>query len=257
MKKIFVMIVALILSLFTFTGCTPKKQLICYTNSGFPPFEYTQGTKVVGVDMEIAQAIADKLGYELVIKDVQFESIVAGIAEDNAIGAAGITVDAERAEKVDFSTTYFTAKQWVIYTKGSLTTDADGAVDPAQMKGKKLGVQTGTSGSFLAEDGVAEGGIFEGGSVEYYNDALVATLAIGSGCDFVIIDSVVAQQIVAKSSNTNLACAEIAGAEPESYAIAVKKGNADLLKVVNEVVDKMIKDGTIDALVNKHSQGQA
>lgn len=256
MKKIIITLLTLILavSLFAFTGCNKKETLTVYTNSGFPPFEYTQGTDVVGVDMDIAKAIADELGMELDIKDVTFESVIAGISGDNTIGLAGLSITPDRAAVVDFSIPYYNTIQYVIYPStgaGTLTVNVDNKVDGSQLAGKDLGVQTSTTGDTLATDESVSGGLFEGATVKQYDDALVATDAIGSGCDYVIIDHLTAVQIVANS--TGFSCSEIQGLTIEYYAVAVKKGNTELLATVNAVIQKLLDDGTIEQWLEDHA----
>ena len=146
MKKALVLLLILIIavSLFMFTGCKnqdEKGKLYVYTESGFPPFEYPSGNDIVGVDIEIAKTIADRLGMELVVKDVNFEAILAALTDDNAIGLAGLTITPDREEEVDFSIPYFEAVQYVVYKEGTLTLDENSMVSGAQLKNKVIGTQ--------------------------------------------------------------------------------------------------------------------
>lgn len=248
MKKVVVLVLALIMAfgLFALTGCNNKeKELIVLTESGFPPFEYPDGEKIVGVDMEIAEELGKALGMKVVVKDVSFDSICAGITEDNAVGLAGITVTPGREESVDFSHIYWKSKQAIIYKTGTLTPDANGVISCNTLVGKTVGVQTGTTGDFLVQDVCGED------APKQYQNAVIAASDIGTGCDYVVIDNVVAKNIVAK--NPGLSYANL-DAEEEPIAIAVKKGNAKLLNEVNKVLDKLIADGKIDEFMIKHSK---
>lgn len=255
MKKILVVILALVMavSLFVFAGCKKKETLYVYTNSGFAPFEYTQGTEVVGVDIEIAKAIAKELDMKMVIKDVPFESVLAGITDENSIGLAGLTITEKRAQSVDFSIAYYgDAIQYVIYPDNELTTDEDLMVTADQLKNKTLGVQTGTTGALIAGDESETDGLFEGATVKEYDDAHTATLAIGVGCDYVIIDRLTALQLV--SENEGLEASQIAGMDDEEYGVAVKKGNTELLEVINTVIERLLDEGKIAQWIEEHSK---
>ncbi len=255
MKKILIILLALVLagSLFVLTGCkNDKETLVVYTESGFAPFEYAKGTEIVGVDIEIAKAIAEELGMKLEIKDVAFDSIIAGINENNAIGLAGITITQKRAETVDFSIPYYgDAIQYVIYPTGALTPDEELLVSGEQLKNKKLGVQGGTTGDTVATAEAVAGGKFAGATVKNYDNAYVAVNDIGQGCDYVIIDRLTAIQLVA--NNEGLACSQIADLEAEEYGIAVKKGNTELLTKINAILEKLLEDGKIDQWLEEHS----
>lgn len=249
MKKVLVLVLVAIMavSCFAFAGCgkTEQKELIVYTESGFPPFEYPDGDQIVGVDMDIAAAIAKELNMKLVIKDVSFDSICAGIQEDNALGLAGITINEERAKTVDFSKTYWTSKQAVIYKTGALMPDANGVISCDVLVGKKVGVQTGTTGDYLVQDVCGED------APKQYSNAVIAATDIGSGCDYVVIDNIVAKNIVAKT--TGLSYSDL-DAEEEPLGIAVKKGNTELLNKVNTILEKLIADGKIAEFMVKHSK---
>ena len=121
-----------------FAGCSSDKKttLVMATNAEFPPYEYREGDSIVGIDVEIAQAIADDLGLELVIEDMAFDSVIAAVQSGKAdIGAAGLTVDEDRLQNVNFSDPYTTAAQVVIIKDGSPVDSPDDLV------GKKVGVQ--------------------------------------------------------------------------------------------------------------------
>ena len=264
--------VTLMLSAFVLTSCKEenagdkegtKKVLTVYTNAEFPPFEYLADNKPVGVDMQIAQAIADELGMELSIQNVKFDTILTSISSGKGdLGIAGITVTPERAESVDFSNNYATSTQYILYKDGAnITTIED-------LAGLKIGVQLGTTGDFIISDeingvddeetgehvkGVLEG---TGATVTQYNSAADAAVNMNTGkVDVVVIDKLPAE-IVAKQYE-NFKTIELVYADgsktDESYAVAVKKGNKDLLNAVNRVIDRLIDDGSIDKWIIEHT----
>ena len=148
------------------TESTTTETLVMATNAEFPPYEYWEGEKVVGIDAEIAEAIAEELGMELKIEDMAFDSIITAVTSGKAdIGAAGMTVTEDRLENVNFSDTYATATQVVIVTEDSDITSPDDLV------GKKVGVQLGTTGDIYAED-------IEDATIERYNKGFDAVQAL-------------------------------------------------------------------------------
>lgn len=247
MKKIIALVLCLMLALCCFSACGTNDEdtLIVYLESGFPPFEYPDGENIVGVDVDIANAIGEKLGMKVVIKDVSFDSICAGISENNACGISGITINDERKENVDFTSPYYYSQQAIIYKKGTLTPNSNGVISTDVMVGKTIGVQTGTTGDFLVQDVCGEEG-----AKGYYN-ALIATQDIGTGCDFVVIDNVVAKNIVA--NNEGLECADL-DVDEEPLGIAVKKGNTELLNKIEAVLQELIKEGKIEEYMIKHAE---
>lgn len=246
MKKLIALVLCVIVALVAFSACGTKSEetLIVYLEAGFPPFEYSdEGGQIVGVDVDIANAIGEKLGMKVEIKDVSFDSICAGLTEDNACGISGITINEDRKKNVDFTSPYFTSKQAVIYKKGELT-PVNGVISTDVLVGKKVGVQTGTTGDFLVQDVC-------GDDTKQYTNALVATQDIGTGCDYVVIDNVVAKNIVA--SNVGLEYADL-DAEEEPLGIAVKKGNTELLNKIEKALQELIAEGKIDEYMVKHSK---
>lgn len=264
--------VTLMLSAFVLTSCkeektsdnnNSKKVLTVYTNAEFPPFEYLADNKPVGVDMQIAQAIADELGMELQIQNVKFDTILTSISSGKGdLGIAGITVTPERAESVDFSNNYATSTQYILYKDGaSITTIED-------LAGLKIGVQLGTTGDFIISDeisgvdneetgehtkGVLEG---TGATVTQYNSAADAAVNMNTGkVDVVVIDRLPAEIVAGQYDNfktVELVYADGSKTD-ESYAVAVKKGNKELLDTVNKVIDRLIDDGSIDRWIVDHT----
>ncbi len=208
------------------------------TNAAFEPYEYHEGDEIVGIDVEIAQAIAEKLGLTLQVEDMEFDSIIAAVNSGKAhIGAAGMTVTEDRLKNVDFSDPYTTATQVIIVQEGSDITGAD------DLAGKKIGVQLGTTGDIYASD-------VEGAEVEQYNKGMDAVQALANGSiDAVVIDNEPAKQFVSKAEGLKILEEEFA---VEEYAIAVAKGNAELLDDVNKALDAIIADGTVKGIIDKY-----
>lgn len=275
MKKIFAVILSVCMLACVATGCGSaadrqnvdaiKKagELVVYTNSGFAPYEYPSNGSVVGVDMEIAQAIADKLGVKLVVEDVNFETILTAVqGGKGALGIAGITVTPERAESVDFSDTYATSIQYII-------TPADKPVEKLEdLAGYEIGVQTGTTGSFTVDDAIkgteddngnhVKGALEDTNAkmVEYENAFLAAVALDAKKIDAVVVDKLPAE-IISKQYEGKFTIVELVYADgsktDEQYAIAVAKGNDSLRELVNEVLKELKDAGKIDEWIVEHS----
>jgi len=253
MKRVLIYILALVVVL-SFMGCSTKidtmkriketKKIIWGTNAAFPPFEMRQGDEVIGIDAEIAKRIADKLGVELVVEDMEFDALLPALVSGKIdFIAAGYTVDPDRAEQVLFTDTYFTAVQVIIVMK-----DNQEIKGPEDLKGKKIGVQNATTGDLVASK-------IEGAEVKRYNNGMEAVMDLKNGnIDAVIIDNLPAQMLAQK--NPEVKILEESPSEEEEYAIAVRKGDTELQKVINEVLAEMKNSGEIDELVKKYSLGE-
>ncbi|MBQ6637218.1 MAG: basic amino acid ABC transporter substrate-binding protein [Lachnospiraceae bacterium] len=245
MKKVFVSILALSLGVLTVfgTGCTKKQtELIMATNAEFPPYEYYDGDKIVGIDAEIAQAIADELGATLVIEDMQFDSILASVQTGKAdMGVAGMTITEDRLQNVDFSIPYATAMQVIIVPEDSDITTPD------DLAGKTIGVQLGTTGDIYADD-------IEDATIERYNKGFEAVSALTQGkVDAVIIDNEPAKVFVSQNEGLKVVSEEFT---IEEYAIAIKKGNTDLLNQVNDAISKLQESGKLQEIVDKYIKAE-
>lgn len=165
------------------------------TNAEFPPYEYYEGDKVIGIDAEIASAIADKLGMKLVIEDMAFESIIPAVTSGKIdMGMAGMTVTEERLQSVDFSTSYAKGVQVVIVVEGSEIQD----VEDLQKGGLTIGVQSGTTGDLYATWDLEDEGL---ATVQRYNKGADAVQALVTGkVDCVIIDNEPAKSYVAANN---------------------------------------------------------
>ena len=218
-------------------------KLIMATNAFFPPYEYYEGETIVGIDAEIAKAIADKLGLELVIENMEFNSIITAVTTGAAdFGLAGMTVTEDRLKEVDFSISYASGVQSVIVKDGSTIT----SVDDLSVEGAtyKIGVQLGTTGDIYASDE------FGADRVTQYNNGNEAVLALLNGdVDCVIIDNEPANSFVA--ANEGLAILEGAYAE-EDYAACFAQDNDTLRDAVDKAIKELIVDGTIDAIIEKY-----
>ncbi len=224
-----------------FTTVTPGK-LTMATNAFFRPYEYYEGDKIVGIDAEIAEAIANKLGLELVIDNMEFDTIITAVTTGAAdFGLAGMTVTEDRLKEVDFSTSYAKGVQVIIVKEGSEITSYD--VLAAEGATYKIGVQLGTTGNIYADDEF-------GDRVVPYNNGNQAVLALQSGdVDCVIIDNEPAKSLVA--ANEGLTILESTYAD-EDYAACFAKDNDALLDAVNAAIEELIMDGTIDAIIEKY-----
>jgi len=219
------------------------KTLVMATNAEFPPYEYYENSEVIGIDVEIAKAICDELGYELEIEDIAFDSIIAEVTSGKAdFGMAGMTVTEERMQSVSFSDSYTTANQVVIVAEDSDITSID------DLSGKLIGVQTGTTGDIYATDDHGDE------NIERYNKGAEAVAALSQGkIDAVIIDNNPASVFV--SENEGLKILETSYAE-EEYAIAISKDNTELLDEINTALSTLKDNGTLDEIVAKYIQAE-
>ncbi len=221
------------------SGDSAKKEtLIMATNAEFPPYEFHEGDEVVGIDADIAAAVAEELGMELKIEDMAFDSIITAVNSGKAdIGAAGMTVTEDRLENVDFTDTYATATQVIIVKEDSAITGPD------DLAGKKIGVQLGTTGDLYADD-------IEDAEVERYNKGFEAVQAVQQGkIDAVVIDGEPAKEFVKDAEGLKIL--DEAFTE-EEYAIAVKKGNDELKENINKALATLKDSGKLDEIVAKY-----
>lgn len=244
-----------------------------YTNAYFAPFEYYDGTDIVGVDVDIMNMVGEKLGRKVTYTNVEFGTIIDTVSSGKLadVGAAGITITAARQELVDFSDPYFTSVQYVVYPAGSMEIDGtEGDVDYIlwdSLADKKIGVQTDTTGDIYVDleinsDGSADYDEYTGvlygteTSQTRYDSAQLAVDAVGAGqIDVVVVDYLPASYIVEKNSGYECAALYYGGDEPspteEQYAICVTKGQDELLAAINGVLAELGEDG-INDLVMEH-----
>ena len=251
MKKTIALLLALIM-VFALVSCGSKTKtaesgkLTMATNAQFPPYEYYEGEAIVGIDAEIAGAIAKKLGLELVIEDMEFDSIIEAVKSGKAdIGMAGMTVTPEREEVVNFTASYATGRQVVIVTEDSAITSVDDLfADGANFV---IGVQRNTTGDLyttwdLEDEGKA--------TIDRYGKGADAVQALLTGkVDCVVIDNEPANAFVAETSGLKILDTEYV---LEEYAAAMSKDNKELFEAVNKALEELIADGTVAAIVNKY-----
>lgn len=243
------------------TAADTKTTLIMATNANFPPYEYKEGNGYAGIDVEIATEIAKKLGMTLEIKDVEFGSIVAGVQTGKYdIGMAGMTVNDERKQQVNFSDSYAKGIQVVIVKEGSeyksvddfFVLDAEGN-HTAVKEGVLVGVQQNTTGDIYCSDTLEKFGFGED-KVKRYSNGADAVAALASGkLSAVVIDDQPAKEFV--KANEGLTILEGSYAD-EDYAIAVGKENSELLEKINKALKELTDDGTIAKIVAKYIKAE-
>ena len=215
-------------------------KLTMATNAAFPPYEMTTDAgEFEGIDIDTAKAIAEKLGLELQIDDMDFDAALLSVQQGKAdIVMAGVTVTDERKAVMDFSDSYATGIQSII-----VPNDSDIA-SPDDLAGKKIGTQRGTTGYIYCSDD------FGDENVVAYDDGLTAVQALNNGqVDAVVIDNAPAQEFVA--ANPGLKILDTAYAQ-EDYAIGVAKGNTQLLDAINGALEELTADGTIQSIIDKY-----
>lgn len=244
MKKLFTTLLASVMCIAALTACGnkgTKDVLVVGTNAAFPPFEYVgDDGQPDGFDIALIKAIGEKLGMEIEVQDMEFESLVTAIGSKIDAAIAGMTIDEERLKSVDFSEPYYDAIQYVIVLKDSEIKGAD------DLKNKTIGVQLATTGNNIADE-------IEGATVKSYNKGVDAVNDLINGrVDCVIIDKNPAMVFTEKFADKLTA---IDGAEfdfeTEQYAIALPKGS-DMVEKVNQALADLKEDGTFDALVAQY-----
>ena len=235
MKKVILFIFIILF----FSACTrDKNELIMVTEAGFAPYEYYENGEIVGVDIDIAREIANELGKKLVIKDIDFHSIINEVKTGTAdFGAAGISYSDERAKEVDFSINYAVSKQVVIVNDNSNIKIDD-------LENKKIAVQLGS----IADTYVTEK--YKNAEIVRQKKYLAAIEDLKTKkVDCVVMDELPANEIL--NSNSGLKILE-GSLTNDSYGMIVKKGNKELLDAINKVLNKLKNDGTIDKYIINH-----
>ena len=215
-------------------------KLIMSTNAAFPPYEMTTDSgEFEGIDIETAQAIADKLGLELQIDDMDFDAALLAVQQGKAdMVMAGVTVTDERQNVMDFTDSYATGIQSIIVKEDSDIASVD------DLAGKKIGTQRGTTGYLYCSDD------FGDENVVAYDNGLTAVQMLNNGqVDCVVIDNAPAKEFIA--ANPGLKLLDTAYVE-ESYAIGIGKGNTELKDAINTALEELKADGTLQAIVDKY-----
>lgn len=253
MKKYLALLLAAIMAL-SLAACastskteeTASAKLTMATEATFPPYEYYDGDAIVGIDVEVAQAIAEKLGMELEVTDIAFDSIIPGIQTGKYdMGMAGMTVTDERKEQVNFSDSYATGVQVVIVKDDSPITSVDDLF--ADGASTVVGTQAGTTGFIYATSDIEDVGL---GTVKSFGKTTDAVEALKNGqVDCVILDNEPAKALVAANEGLHILDTEYA---VEDYAIAIAKENTDLLEKINKALSELTADGTLQSIVDKY-----
>ena len=255
MKKLTALVLAALMICVMIAGCNSAKtnkyntleagKLIMSTNAAFPPYEMTDDNgDYIGIDVEIAKAIADKLELELAIENMGFTAALEAAQEGKSdMVMAGVTVTDDRLLVMDFSDSYATGIQVVIVTEDSEITSID------DLEGKMIGTQMGTTGYIYASDTPENGGYGEDMVIPYDN-GISAVMALKNGqVDAVIIDNAPAKEFVKNNPGLKILDGEWV---TENYAIGFAKGNTELIDAVNSALAELIADGTVQKIVDKY-----
>ena len=237
MKKI----ILFIFMLFLLVGCGKNNnEIVMVTEAGFAPYEYYDSGQIVGVDIDIAKEIAKEMGKELVIKDVSFDSIINEVKTGKAdFGAAGISYSEERAEEVDFSINYSVSKQIVIVKDNSSITNIN------DISNKKIAVQLGSIADTYVTDN------YKNADIIRQKKYLAAIEDLKSNkVDAVVMDELPAKEIINSNSGLKILDGSLTN---DSYGMIVKKGNSEMLSVINKVLDRLIQEGKIEQFVINHT----
>ena len=240
MKKM----IALLAALMMVCGCAlaSAEPLYYATNPEYPPFEYVENEQVVGYDVDLINAIGEKIGVEFLPESMAFDAVVSAVQTNpNMIGLSGISITEERKLSIDFSDGYIDAGLVVI-----MKADA-GFATVDDLKGKLIGVQLGTTSDFKAEE------ITGAENVQTYNSFINAVMDLqGNQIDAVIVDGPVGQAILASLNDPTLVIADIDLGAADWYGIAVNKQNTELLDKINDALAELKAEGFMETLAAKY-----
>ncbi|NLB82087.1 MAG: basic amino acid ABC transporter substrate-binding protein [Clostridiaceae bacterium] len=261
LKSITLLLVSSLIAV-TFIGCSndtsspstkvdapPAATLVMGTNAEFPPFEFVgDNGQPDGFDVALVKEIAKRMDAEIKIENMEFKSLIGSLGNGKIdLVAAGMTVTEERKKEVDFTQAYFTANQMIIIPTG------DSIKSASDLKDKVVGVQEGTTGDIIISEDDVEVKEYNVKEVKRYKKGIDAVMdLVNDRIDAVVIDSNPAKEYVA--SNEGKIVAIQSGMETEEYAMAVKKGNTELLEKVNAALTEIKEDGTYDKLVKEYIQ---
>lgn len=241
MKKVFKLLVIFSISFLLFGCKKDDNKLVMVTEAGFAPYEYRDSSGIVGVDVDIAREIAKSMGKELEIKDVAFDSLINELNSGKAdFAAAGMSINEERKKEVDFSIEYVSSKQVIVVRKGynSIKSIND-------LKNKTITVQLGSvADSYVSKE-------FKDAKIVRQKKFLGAAEDVkASKADCIVMDELPAKELVKNNSELTILNINLF---TDKYAIAVKKGNTELLNKINEVLERLIEEGKIEEFVINHS----
>lgn len=243
-KKVISFMLATAMIAAMFTGCGKKSDtLIVGTEAGFAPYEYMKGDKVVGIDMDISKAIADSMGKKLQIKNMNFDGALLAVQKGTIdFVAAGVSISAERKKKMDFSIPYVDSTEVVVVNKANPAVDK---ADAKSLAGKVVAVQMGNIADIWVENNV------KAKEEKRYTKFAQAAEDLKNGkVDCIVMDQYPAEDLV--KSNSDLAILD-GTLFQDKYAIAVKKGNKELLDKINAVIKDLQKNGKIEEFTKNHS----
>ena len=238
MKKIFILMISILL----LTGCKKDDNtIVMVTEAGFAPYEYYENGEIVGVDIEVATEIANALGKELIVKDIAFDFIINELKSGKAdFAAAGMSITEERLKEVDFSIKYTTSKQVVLVNKNSAIKSIDKIYE------KKIAVQLGSVADLYFTENYPNANLVRQKKYLSMTEDLKA-----NKIDLIVMDYLPARQIAEKNSDLKILEGYVF---EDSYGIAVKKGNEELLKTINEVLEKLMNENKIEEYIIKYSE---
>jgi len=244
--KLISLVLCLVLAVALLSGCGSAKKaeathLVVATNVAFPPYEYYENEKAVGIDIDIMQAICDKLGYTMEVADMEFGSVITSVAAGKAdVGVGAITITEERAKSVHFTTSYSTGIQSVIVTDNSPITSLE------DLSGEDviIGVQADTTGDIYAT------GDFGEEHIARFNKGADAVQALLTGkCTAVIIDDSPAKTFVDQNSGLQILPTSYA---EEAYGFEISYDKNDLYDAINGALEELLKDGTVQSIIDKY-----
>ena len=219
-------------------AASDKKTLTMATNAEFPPFEYLEGDQIVGADVDMAKAVAEKLGYELEITNLDFDAALAGVSTGKYdVAVAGITASEERKKSMNFSDNYFVASQSIVVTADSAIKGKD------DLEGKTISCQEGTTGEqYLLDNNY---------TVQSFKTGAEGISALTTGkVDALVIDNAVAKALSAEQNGATVVLDE--ALTDESYAIALQLGNDELTSKINEALKELKADGSLAKIFEKY-----
>ena len=219
-------------------AASDKKTLTMATNAEFPPFEYLEGDQIVGADVDMAKAVAEKLGYELEITNLDFDAALAGVSTGKYdVAVAGITASEERKKSMNFSDNYFVASQSIVVTADSTIKGKD------DLEGKTISCQEGTTGEqYLLDNNY---------TVQSFKTGAEGISALTTGkVDALVIDNAVAKALSAEQNGATVVLDE--ALTDESYAIALQLGNDELTSKINEALKELKADGSLAKIFEKY-----
>lgn len=232
----------LLIGIFLLCACSKRSsdELVMVTEAGFAPYEYYESGEIVGVDIDIANEIANYMNKKLVVRDIDFDSIINEINSGKAdFGAAGMSITEERKKQVDFSIEYVVSNQVVIVRENS-------NIKMSDLDGKRIAVQLGSVADSYVNENYKNANIIEQKKYLSMVEALKANKV-----DLIIMDNLPAREIIKENSGLKMLDGYLFS---DSYGIAVKKGNTELLNDINTVLERLMNEGKIEQYVINHSK---